>query len=297
MIELLDLKTVNSLSPSVILKRDNTGYEFIIIKHELFDAAFTLHGAHLIHFQVKQQEPLIWLSKSAIYNSEKAIRGGVPVCWPWFGAADPSLGENLPSHGFARTSTWDVSKISELSEGIEIEFKLLNNDETQKLWPFEFELTLKATLTNQIKLELISKNTGNKPFSYRAALHTYLNISAPESCLITGLNTQYNNSLKGGKTETGDSTLQIDQAIDAIYKKSPYSITLSDKKYQRVVMVENTGNDSEVLWTPWVQGAKDFKDMPDDGYQTMFCIEAAITDKAGVEVQPNTCNTLTTIIS
>jgi glucose-6-phosphate 1-epimerase len=297
MLEHLNLHSVDNLSKSISLNSDKTGYEFVLIKHKLFDAAFALHGAHLIHFQVKEQEPLIWLSKSAIYNSQKAIRGGVPICWPWFGAANTSLGEGLPAHGFARTSKWTLATINEFSEGVEIEFKLFDNQQTLKIWPFNFELTLKATLTNQIKLELISKNTGSLPFSYRAALHSYLNISTPEGCLITGLNQQYNNSLNHGLSETGDCSLLIDKAIDSIYKKSPSTIVLSDQAYQRKILVENSGNDSEVLWTPWIQGAEAFNDMPDDGYQTMFCIESAITDEVGVEVRPNDTNILTTIIS
>jgi len=297
MLEHLNLHRVRDLSESVSLQTDNAGYQFIIIKHHLFDAAFAVHGAHLIHFQKKEQQPIIWLSKTAIYNDNKAIRGGVPICWPWFGAAGSALGNDLPAHGFARTSKWSMPTVNELNEGIELEFRLTDNLQTQKIWPFNFELTLKATLTDQVKLELVSKNTGNMPFSYRGALHSYLNISAPESCLVSGLHQQYNNSLNKGSAETGNGSLQIDRAIDAIYKKAPSSIVLSDQGYHRKLLVNNSGNDSEVLWTPWVDGAKAFNDMPDNGYETMFCIESAITEAEGVQVQPNNSHSLITIIS
>jgi glucose-6-phosphate 1-epimerase len=297
MLEHLKLDRVKDLSKSVSIQIDSTGYQFIIIEHQLFNAAFAVHGAHLIHFQCKDQQPMIWLSKTSIYNDHKAIRGGVPICWPWFGSAGDALGENLPAHGFARTNKWTMTTINEFSEGIELEFRLTDNQNTLKIWPFNFELTLKATLTDQVKLELISKNTGNIPFTYRGALHSYLNISAPEKCLITGLNKQYSNSLNGGTTETGDSTLQIDSAIDSIYKKAPSSIALSDQGYHRELVVNNFGNDSEVLWTPWIKGAKAFIDMPDKAYETMFCIESAITNSVGVQVQPNESHSLITIIS
>ena len=108
----------NTLSKSVSLQCDSSGFEFLIIEHSKFNAAFALHGAHLLHFQLKEQEPIIWLSKTAVYSEQKAIRGGVPICWPWFGAADKSLGDNLPAHGFARTSKWSIKNINELTNFI-----------------------------------------------------------------------------------------------------------------------------------------------------------------------------------
>jgi glucose-6-phosphate 1-epimerase len=296
MLDHISTDKIKALSSTVSIQADATGYEFLIIAHKKFDAAFTLHGGHLVHFQLKEQEPIIWLSKTAIYNEKKAIRGGVPICWPWFGAAHKSLGENLPAHGFARTSKWDLAAHNEFAEGVEIELRLTDSAATREIWPFQFELLLKATLTDQVKLELISKNTGNSPFSYRGALHTYLNISAPESCLISGLNNHYNDSLDNGLAKSGDSTLQITGPIDAIYQKAASAITLSDKQFNRQLIIENSGNDSEVLWTPWVAGAKAFADMPDDGYQTMFCIESAITGKTGVTVQPGHSHSLTSTI-
>ncbi|PKH04246.1 D-hexose-6-phosphate mutarotase [Psychromonas sp. MB-3u-54] len=296
MLRHISLDKIKTLSTAVSIQADAAGYEFLIIGHEKFDAAFALHGGHLVHFQLKEQPPIIWLSKTAIYNQQKAIRGGVPVCWPWFGAADKSLGENLPAHGFARTSKWELAAHNEFSEGVEIELRLTDNAATREIWPFQFELVLKATLTDQIKLELISKNTGNSPFSYRGALHTYLNISAPESCAISGLNNNYNDSLNNGQAKSGDSTLKITGPIDAIYKKALSPIKLSDKQFNRQLIIDNSGNDTEVLWTPWVAGAQAFADMTDQGYKTMFCIESAITNKSGVTVKPGHSHSLTSTI-
>ena len=297
MISHLSLQKKDALSNSVSLQTDSNGFEFLIVEHEKFDAAFTLHGAHLLHFQLKEQAPIIWLSKTAILNGQKAIRGGVPVCWPWFGAAGKSLGENLPSHGFARTSKWSVKKIVELTDGVELELLLTDSEETRKLWPYQFELALKATLTDTIKLELISTNTGTESFSYRGALHTYLNISAPEACQISGLNTNYTDSLNAGHPETGNGSLQINGPIDSIYQKAADAVVLDDSGFKRQLTVTDSGNDSEVLWTPWIAGAQAFADMPDDGYQTMFCIESAITRPEGQDVAAGQTHTLTTIIS
>lgn len=296
MISHISLKTIKSLAPSVSLQTDDSGVEFLIIEHEKLSAAFTLHGGHLVHFQLTGQPAIIWLSKTAIFDNSKAIRGGVPICWPWFGAADPALGDNLPSHGFARTSKWSVGEIKESETGVELELKLNSSEATLALWPFEFELTLKAAFTDQLKLELITNNLSDTPLTYRSALHTYLNISAPESVNVTGLNSQFYNSLNNSELETGDTTLLIDQAIDSVYKKAPSHIMLDDKQFKRALTVTNAGNDSEVVWSPWIAGAKAFADMPDNGYQTMLCIESSITNKAGQTVKPGEQHTLSTLI-
>lgn len=296
MISHLSLTKTATLSDSISLQTNDAGFEFLVIQHDKLNATFSLHGGHLIHFQVKNQAPVIWLSKTAIFNPSKAIRGGVPICWPWFGAADASLGDNLPSHGFARTSKWSVGEITESDAGVELELKLTDNTETLKIWPYAFELTLKATLSDTLNLQLITQNKGSTPFTYRSALHTYLNIGTPASVNVSGLNEQFYNSLNQGALETGDTTLLIDRAIDCIYKKSASNIVLSDSELQRTLTITNKGNDSEVLWSPWIEGAKAFADMPDDGYQTMLCIESTITDKAGQTVGIGQKHTISTLI-
>lgn len=297
MISHLNLQKKTSLSHSVSLKHDKNGYAFIIIEHPKLTAAFALHGAHLIHFQLKNDAPIIWLSKSALYNNEKAIRGGVPICWPWFGPAGHALGKNLPAHGFARTQRWEMLTLTESEQGVEIEFILKDNAETYKMWPFKFELRLKASLNHQLKLELISTNCSDCDFSYRGALHSYLNIGSPEGCLISGLSPIYTSSLQEDTLKSEQGTLCIDRAIDRIYKKSTNAIHLTDKTLQRELTICDQGNDSNVLWTPWIKGAKAFVDMPDNGYLTMFCIESAITDQAGKTIKPGKSDTLSTLIS
>ncbi|MCG6201572.1 D-hexose-6-phosphate mutarotase [Psychromonas antarctica] len=296
MISHLTLQNKQILTNTVSLQVDAQGHEFLIIAHENFNAAFALHGAHLLHFQLKGQPPLIWLSKTANYDEKKAIRGGVPICWPWFGAADKSLGNDLPAHGFARTSKWSLKNINELTHGLEIELLLKDSLQTRKIWPYPFELTLKATLTDTLKLELISKNSGKKAYLYGAALHTYFNISAPESCLLKGLAEQYQDKLDAGHLRKGEASLQIQGPIDSIYTKASAAIALIDNGFKRQINISNSGNDSDVVWTPWVEGAKAFTDMPDDGYKQMLCVESTITRPEGQIVAPNQVHILSTVI-
>ena len=294
MLSHLQLTTLKKLSASSTLKEDAKGFQFIVLAHPVFDAAFALHGGHLVHFQAKNKPATIWTSKTAIYNNEKAIRGGVPICWPWFAAADEALGKNLPSHGFARTSNdWKIGEINESEKGVEVVLQLHSSPQTKAIWPFDFCLTLKATISNNLKLELITENTGDVAFSYRAALHSYLNISHVKNTHVSGLAPCFYNALTQQK-ESKNELLIVDKAIDRIYDKAPQCIKLRDTVFNHNINIENKGNDAEILWSPWIEGAKALSDMPDDGYKTMLCIESGILNKEGVTVAPKNSHILST---
>jgi len=296
MISHLKLKTIRTLNEHISIEIDQNGFEFIILKHKKFDAAFSLYGAHLVHFQAKNAAPLIYLSTTAIYNSKKAIRGGVPICWPWFGNTEKSKQNGLASHGFARTSEWTLSTTNITDIGIDIEFLLEVSQQTKAIWPHDFNLTLKASLTDHIELALVTENTGDTPFNYSGALHTYLHIADHRQCTVTGLAANYTDSLQNNQAKKSQQVLNIDRPIDSIYEKSDGAIVVNDDAYKRTIAVSNEGNDSVVVWNPWIEGAKAFADMPDDGYQTMLCIESAITADPGYTLNPGDSHALKTVI-
>ena len=269
---------------------------FLIIKHQKFDAAFTLHGGHLIHFQSKQQAPLIYLSKAAVFNEEKAIRGGVPICWPWFAKPKKELGDHLPFHGFVRTNKWAVTNINEDVNGLNIDFSFASNNTTKEIWDHDFQLTLKASLSDSIELSLITENIGSKDFTYGGALHTYLHIANTEQCEIKGLAENYTDSLDSNKPKKASSTLTINAELDSIHQVNKGEITVIDGGHQRKITVSNTGNDSVVAWNPWINKAESLEDMPNDGYKTMLCIESTITAQDGKRVKAGQTHILSTHI-
>ena len=296
MISHLRLHTIKKISDSTSIQANQDGVEFIIINHPKFNAAFTLHGAHLIHFQVKNHPPLIYTSSEAIYSPDKAIRGGIPICWPWFGNTEKSKQKKLPSHGFARISQWKLKTTNETEEGVEVEFSLASTAQTKSIWDHDFELILNAKLTDSINLTLITKNTGHKTFSYGGALHSYLHIADINQFSVTGLASTYTDSLDKGITKKTTNPIYTSGPIDAIFGVNKGSVILADTVNERTISIANTGNDAVVVWNPWKEGAKAFADMPDDGYQTMFCVESAITSAQGVSVAPNQTHALQTVI-
>ena len=270
----------------------SNGLKYLHVAHPKATARISLFGAHLLSFTPTYSAPLIWMSDDAIFNGVKAIRGGVPICWPWFGPAKQSptvqpLAQNkdFPSHGFARNSHWQLLDSHGDKDACRVRLQLTPTPEIKRLWPHDFTLTAEFIISDSLTINLTSLNTSNNSFDYGGALHSYFQISQPEAVQVHGLD----NSETMPRTLTGD--------VDIICENPAETITLDDKQLKHQVAITNQGNNAMVVWNPWQAGAKAFADMPDDGYQTMFCLEPAIIGKKAVTVTAGASHTLTTKIS
>ena len=288
--DLTQLSTISALSDSVTIEQLDD-VKIVRVRHSKAEAAISLHGGHVLSFKPTQGEELIWMSKDAIFHPDKAIRGGVPVCWPWFGRI-----EN-PAHGFARNSQWTLIEHKENENGVMISLGLSASEETKAIWPFEFEARLNITIGDELTITLDAKNTDNKPWNCSGALHTYLNISDIHTSVITGMGDRYIDGLLNGTSCTGEHELKINEAVDRVYTESESTLTISDNL--RTITVTNEGNNTAVIWNPWAEGAESMGDMNNDGYLTMVCIEStyhATSLETAKTIQPNESFTLSTII-
>lgn len=288
---LTHLPTISVLSDYVtIAQLDDV--KVVRILHDKAEAAISLHGGHVLSFTPKGQDDLIWMSKDAIFNPDKAIRGGVPVCWPWFGRIAN------PAHGFARNSTWTLVEHRENENGVIVVLGLKTSEETKAIWPFEFEARLTVEIGDQLTITLDAKNTDDKAWNCSGALHTYLNIADISTTTITGMGSSYIDGLLEGEVCSGGDTLSIDAAVDRVYTQPENTVLVSDT--QRTLSVTNSGHNAAVIWNPWIEGAESMGDMNNDGYQTMVCVEstyhAASLEVAQV-IQPNESFTLSTTIT
>ncbi|MDX2320612.1 MAG: D-hexose-6-phosphate mutarotase [Moritella sp.] len=270
----------------------SNGLKYLHITHPKAHARLSLFGAHLLSFIPANSAPVIWMSDDAIFNGVKAIRGGVPICWPWFGPAQESptvqplaQTKNFPSHGFARNSHWQLLDSQSDADSCCVRLQLTSSSETKRLWPHEFNLIAEFIISDTLTINLLTENTGNSSFDYGGALHSYFQISQPDAIQVQGLD---KNNLEP-RTLVGD--------VDIVCANPTATITLEDKQLQRKIAITNEGNNAMVVWNPWQSGAKAFVDMPDDGYQTMFCLEPAIIGKQAVTVAPGASHTLTTKLS
>ncbi|OBT15901.1 D-hexose-6-phosphate mutarotase [Vibrio sp. UCD-FRSSP16_10] len=267
--------------------------KIVRVIHEKASAAIALHGGHVISFQPKDQADLIWMSKQAILDGKAALRGGIPVCWPWFGRVA------APAHGFARTAQWELLEHRENTNGVIISLGLKSSDETLAIWPHQFAAVLNIEVGDELKVSLVMTNTDSESWRFSAALHTYLNISDIEAVNVQGMGTEYIDGLNDAALTTGSDTLTVTEPVDRIYTQPKPLITLTDPGFERKLIVENQGVNSSVIWNPWSQGAQSMSDMPDDGYKTMLCVEAshhAPNIESGTVVEPGASYTLSSTI-
>lgn len=278
----------------VIRKKEfENGFQFVEIENSYAYAKIALQGAHLFHYQVKEKTPLLWLSKAAYFEEGKAIRGGVPICFPWFGKnrEDPTL----PQHGFARTSLWRVVLEEELDDGSShIRLELVSSAETLKLWNYTFKVTLDIHVSNELTMALTTTNTDTKPFELSCALHSYFAVSQIDTVTIEGLEgRKYYNNLDG-KSYRQEGKVVCKEEVDRIYFEPSKSVILSDS--QRNITLRHEGSNSVVVWNPWLEKSQQIADMLEDGYETMVCIESANAREDARTLKPGERHTLKAMI-
>ncbi|MGY3904439.1 D-hexose-6-phosphate mutarotase [Aeromonas lusitana] len=286
--------TTRTLTPSVTLTQTSGGQPLLKVANAFAESEICLFGGHVLTYRRHGEAPLLWLSDKAVLDGSKPIRGGVPLCWPWFGPAPARVGSGKSAHGFARTALWTLDGVSDHEDGTLVHLSLSDSDETRAQWDHGFVLELDVLIGKELSLVLTTRNTGTAPLVYSGALHTYLQISSPEAVSVTGLGTSYLDKLNAGQLTEQQGPLTVSGALDRIYRHADTTVVVQDGEQR--IHVTSGNHDSVVVWTPWLEGASAMADMSDDGYRTMLCVEAAITDEAGITVAPGEEHSLSTVI-
>ncbi|PMH40588.1 D-hexose-6-phosphate mutarotase [Vibrio sp. 10N.286.49.B3] len=288
------------LLPALAVLSDNVtivekdGVKIIRVIHEKATAGISLHGGHVVSFKPNDQADLIWMSKSAIFDGKAAFRGGIPICWPWFGRIA------APAHGFARTSQWEILEHKENDHGVIVSLGLNPSEQTLALWPHQFAARLNIEISSQLTVTLEVTNTDTTPWSFSGALHTYLNIANIADVETTGMGSAYLDNLQSGKACNGEETLTINQVVDRVYTQPAATVEVKDKQLNRTLQITNAGHNSAVIWNPWAEGAEAMADMDNNGYQTMLCVESALHApciESGKTLQPGESHQLITVLS
>jgi D-hexose-6-phosphate mutarotase len=237
-------------------------------------ATIALQGAHVLTWQPKGQQPVIWVSKQAKYAPGKSVRGGVPVCWPWFG---PHAGNpQFPAHGFARTLPWALVASKELPDGrIRLEFELIKTEATQAQWPHASIVRNIVTVGEELEIELVTTNTGKASFELGQALHTYFVVGDIRNTTVAGLEgCEYLDKVGGGrKRQQGHVTFT--QETDRIYLGTHGCAGILDPVMDRTILITSTGSRSTIVWNPWTEKAAKMGDFGDEGPWRMVCVETA----------------------
>ena len=283
--------------PGVTFHDTPGGLVRIAIATPLATAEVYLQGAHIARYQPVGAAPVLFLSEKTHLAPGKAIRGGVPIIFPWFGAR---VGHpESPAHGFARTMEWELESLAKHDNGdIHLVLRLSSNAATLAQWSHEFTLRHRITIGAQLHMALEVENRSDAPFTFEEALHTYLVVGDVRSASVTGLeNTSYLDKVDANQRKReGRTPICFTGETDRVYLDTTTTCIAEDPALARRIAVEKTGSATTVVWNPWIAKAKAMADFGDDEWPAMLCIETTNADANRITLPPNSTHTMTSTV-
>jgi len=289
---LTDLQRRFAIPGVVAIENDANHLARLVVTTPLAEAHVYLHGAHVTHYQPAGHPPVLFMSGKSWFQESKAIRGGVPLVFPWFGSHRDH--REFPAHGFARTRPWTLRSVRQDADGVvELSLALGPDDATRALWPHDFEVVYTVTIGSVLGLALAVRNTGSTPFVFEEALHTYLSVGDVRGVSVTGLGQRdYMDKLPSGRrlTQSGEP-ITITAETDRVYFGTADTVNVLDPQAPgeggaRTITISKEGSLATVVWNPWVAKAKAMPDFGDDEWPAMLCIETANVEEHAVTLKP-----------
>lgn len=288
-----ELNSLYSHAGYITFKEGPSGFPIALITTPHATAAITTYGAQLLSYTfASDPHDLLFLGDKAIFSEGTPIRGGIPICWPWFGPDPQNQGRS--DHGLARTRIWKVGSTYLLGEGeCVITFELTDTPETYPLWPHHFRLILKLTVGKKLILELTTRNLGDTPMVLSQAFHTYFALEDIARTTVTGLEgCIYRDQTEGRAEKTQSGEIRIDSETDRIYHSGGNDIILNDELRQRKITIASEGSKTAVVWNPWSRVCNLKPDLDTDDYKKMLCIETANAGEDLITLEPEQKYTL-----
>jgi glucose-6-phosphate 1-epimerase len=253
------------------------GMQVLEFIHRTCRGKISLYGGQVLDWQPKNQQPVFWLSSNAAFTEGKAIRGGIPLCWPWFGGeAKLASGESIATsnHGFARQSQWTFDQLEISATGVSIELKLAGEN-LSPYFPAAFSLQQSLHFGDAFEQALTMTNLSEHKVQYTGALHSYFQVGDPQLTEVTGLNdVLYDDKLSGEKLKKS-TLVHCFGPIDRVYYDANTQVIV-DKKWQRKLAVSSVNCQQWVFWNPGVDAIK-MVDIHHGGEKEFVCLEAANT--------------------
>lgn len=289
---LLDALQRYTVAGRLRFRPSQSGLVFAEIDHPEGSATVCLQGAHVTTFRPKTQpEPVVWVSEAARYAPGKSIRGGVPVCWPWFGA-HPTRAD-WPAHGFARTAPWSVVDSRADADATMLTLQLTASDATRALWPHDTPVTLRISVSEVLDIELTTHNASAQALPLGEALHTYFQIGDIAEVELTGLDgCSYLDKTEGFARKRQHGALRFAGETDRIYVGTRSACVIHDPRLLRRIRIDKQGSASTVVWTPWAEKAAAMGDFTAQGWRNMLCVESANAADDTLTLHPGETHTL-----
>jgi glucose-6-phosphate 1-epimerase len=263
----------------------NGGLPKVVIATSDTSGELYLHGAHVTSWRPGGAEEVLFVSSESRWQDGRAIRGGVPICFPWFAdkAGDPSA----PAHGFVRTTEWQLESMVQAGDAVAVSMFTESTEATKRWWPAEFRLIYRATFGSELNLELVVKNTGATSLRFEEALHAYFRVGHIEQARLQGLNAvRYLDKTDLNRKKTQHGPIAIVSETDRVYLNTAATVELEDLSLRRRIDVAKENSSTTVVWNPWVEKAKALSDFGDAEWMQMVCIETSNVAEFAIELAP-----------
>lgn len=273
-------------------------YPFIEVDHPKAKARIALHGAHLVDFIPSGEKPVLFTSSQAAFKEGKAIRGGVPLCWPWFGAhPEHSDSSSHPAHGLVRQRFWKLHAVNSSVDAVKLDFHCVFSAEEESIIGGQVCLMVSITIADSLSIALTTTNIGKNKLTIGGALHSYFSISDINQLKIKGLEQTKQLDSLTSEQSINPEIIQIQQEYDRIFQPTTETVELLDSVEKRRICITKTGSKGTVVWNPWIEKSATMSDLGNQEYHKFICIEAINRGDDLRILEPEESHTLSQTIS
>lgn len=287
----MNARAASQSAPASIGFSERAGVTVLTIESELATATLSLFGGQVLTWQPRHAgEPVLWLSESAFFDAKTAIRGGVPICWPWFGPhpEDPAA---APAHGYARISAWRLERLTARGDGgVEIVLALAGGGGAAAL-----ALTQTIEIGRALEISLATTNLGPFAATYSEGLHTYFNVSDISKVEVSGLDRrEYIDLTSNNARRTQQGKIRFEGELGRLFVNTADTCILEDSGFERSIRIEKFNSQSTAVWNPALRVAEKMRDLGPTNWRTMACVETANASDNTLTLQPGAMRTMGT---
>ena len=258
-------------------------------------ALIYLQGAHVTSWAPAGHD-VLWMSRASTFRAGSPIRGGIPICFPWFGArpADPTA----PAHGFARLRTWELVAADEVDEAVVVTLRLRDDESTRtSAWPHPFEALYTVTVGSTLRVSLEVTSAAVADVTFEEAFHTYLAVEDVRGAEVTGLEGVPFVDRLAGPVAAENQSVRFAAETDRIYGGTRAPVTVHQHGSGRSVTISKEGSDATVVWNPWIAKAQAMQDFGDDEWTGMVCVETCNVRDTRVHLGPGGSHTMAAVLT
>lgn len=273
----------------------NGGLPKVRITSPKAEGEMYLHGAHVTSWKPADREEVLFVSSQSRWEDGHAIRGGVPICFPWFG--DKPDDPHAPAHGFVRTKAWQLESIAKEGDAVTVSMFTESNNDTKQWWPARFRLVHRVTFGPVLTLELVVTNTGTTLLRFEEALHAYYRVADIQKARVEGLDAfHYLDKTDSNRKKLQRGAIAIVSETDRVYLNTSDAVRLEDPVLHRRTSVTKENSHTTVVWNPWVHKAHSLSDFGDDEWRQMVCIETSNVSDFAVDLAPGGQHTMNAVV-